>query len=169
MPHRQRHQPTNGEFQDPLENYDPIQFRDAFEKVLCRSSIAEVQSTPVAKLDAASPVKEALRTLSELDVACLLIVQDDQLVGIFTERDVLNKIAPDYEGTKDKTIAEVMTPNPAVVYETDRAIDALSAVAVSGHRHVPVLDVNDHIVGVVSPQRINAFLRNHFEEIGKSA
>jgi CBS domain-containing protein len=47
-------------------------------------------------------------------------------------------------------------------YETDSAGAALSVMAVSGFRHVPVLDVDDKIVGIVSPPRVTAFLQQHF-------
>ena len=47
-----------------------------------------------------------------------------------------------YREVKDLPVREVMTTNPVVLYETDPAGQALSAIAVAGYRHVPVLDIH---------------------------
>jgi CBS domain-containing protein len=79
-------------------------------------------------------------------------------VGVFTERDVLERVALRSDETKRMTVREVMTSNPVVVHETDPAGAALSAIAVAGFRHVPVLDVRNVVVGVISPRRVFEFL-----------
>ena len=52
-----------------------------------------------------------------------------------------------------------MTTNPVYVYESDPSAAALSVMAVSGYRHVPILDLHDRIAGIASPQRVTAFLQ----------
>ena len=168
MTERKRQSPSLEQFEDPLRDYAPAKFDDALEQALCEELVTAVRSTPIATIPTTATIRQALDQLSQLDVACLLVTDGGALVGIFTERDVLNKVAPDYEAAKRKCIAEVMTPDPAVIYETDHVVDALAAIAISRHRHVPVLDVDEHLVGVVSPQRINAFLQDHFQQIGKA-
>lgn len=163
-----KRQPTSTEdFEDPLSNFEPIKYDDAFEQLLCEESVSSVQSTPVATIDARATTREAVQRLSELDIACLLVMKGDELVGIFTERDVLNRVAPDFEAVEGQPIANIMTPQPFSVHETDRVVDALSKIAVGGYRHVPVLDADDKVVGIVSPQRINVFLHAHFQQTGK--
>jgi CBS domain-containing protein len=93
----------------------------------------------------------------------VLVAQEGRLLGIFTQRDVLDKVADRFDQLKDRPVREVMTPDPLVVYETDNPATALSIMAEHGLRHVPVLDVDEKIVGVVSPKRVTAFLQKHFE------
>jgi CBS domain-containing protein len=54
-----------------------------------------------------------------------------------------------------------MTKDPVFVYDTDSSGAALCVMAVAGHRHVPVLDREHRIIGIVTPQRITSFLLSH--------
>ena len=108
------------------------------------------------------PIRDAVKTLYETQVSSLLVVADDRVVGIFTERDVLEKVAGDYPALADKPVQEVMTADPTVVYETDPVGAAVAAIAVAGHRHVPVLKMDSTLYGIVSPRRVIQYLEKHF-------
>jgi CBS domain-containing protein len=163
MAKRQRRPAPQGEFHDPLSDYGD-EFADPLEEALVRRPISAIQSQPVAKVAPTDCVKAAMRKMDEQEVACLLVIEGDRLVGIFSERDVLDKVAPRFDQVKDQPVRDVMTPDPVVVYETDSPGSAINVMAVSGFRHVPVLDVNDRVVGIISPQRVTAFLREHFAQ-----
>jgi CBS domain-containing protein len=150
------------EFQDPLQNYDPKVYNDPLEKALAEETVGAIQSTPVAMVTPETPVHAALQTLARLKVSCLLIEDQSKLVGVFSDRDVLERVALEYDQVKDRPVRELMTANPVVVYESDSAAAALSIMAVSGFRHVPVTKVDGTIVGIISPQRVTEFLRKHF-------
>jgi CBS domain-containing protein len=150
------------DFQDPLQNYDPKVYNDPLEKALAEETVGAIQSTPVAMVTPETPVHAALQTLARLKVSCLLIEDQSKLVGVFSDRDVLERVALEYDQVKDRPVRELMTANPVVVYESDSAAAALSIMAVSGFRHVPVTKVDGTIVGIISPQRVTEFLRKHF-------
>jgi CBS domain-containing protein len=152
-----------GEFEDPLENYEPKEYADALEEALAEETIASIRSKPYAEISPDKPVFGALQALAGLKVASLLVVEDGKLVGVFTERDALERVASRYQEVRQLPVREVMTSNPVVVYESDPAGAALSAIAVAGYRHVPVLDVNDKVVGVISPHRVFEFMQERFE------
>jgi CBS domain-containing protein len=152
-----------GEFEDPLENYEPKEYTDALEEALAEETIASIRSKPYAEISPDKPVFGALQALAGLKVASLLVVEDGKLVGVFTERDALERVASRYQEVRQLPVREVMTSNPVVVYESDPAGAALSAIAVAGYRHVPVLDVNDKVVGVISPHRVFEFMQERFE------
>jgi CBS domain-containing protein len=147
------------EFQDPLENYDPKQYDDPLERSLAEDSVLSVQATPYASVPPDTPVWQAVKRLAELHVACLLVEEDGRLQGVFTDRDVLNNVALEYEQVKDRPVRDVMTSNPVYVHETDSVAAALSVMAVCGFRHVPVLSLDGKILGIVSPQRVANFLQ----------
>jgi CBS domain-containing protein len=148
-------------FQDPLENYEPKVYTDMLERALAEEKVIAIQYRPVATASPDTPVHEAIEELIKLHVGCLLIEEQGKLIGVFTDRDVLNKVALEYDQMKDKPVTEVMTPNPAFVYESDSSGAALSVMAVSGFRHVPVTDINQKVLGIISPQRVTTFLRKH--------
>ena len=147
------------EFQDPLSNYEPRSYGDALQEALAEETVAAIQSRPYAEITPDKTVYSALQVLSGLKVASLMVVEHRRLLGLFTERDALERVAPRFEEVKRLPVREVMTTHPVVVYETDPAGAALSAIAVAGYRHVPVLGVNEEVVGVISPRRVFAFIR----------
>ena len=69
----------------------------------------------------------------------------------------------DYENVKTRPVSEVMTKEPVYVQESDSAAATLTVVAVSGYRHVPVVDAEEKIVGIVSPRRIAEYLTDCFK------
>ncbi len=147
-----------GDFEDPLSNYEPHEYRDAIEEALAEQTVEAIPSRPYAEISPDKSVFDALRALAGLKVASLLVVEDGRLVGVFTERDVLERVALSARDLKQLTVDDVMTANPIVVHDSDSAGGALGAIAVAGYRHVPVVDVNNAVVGVISPRRVFEFL-----------
>lgn len=148
-----------GEFEDPLENYEPREYDDALREALAEETVASIRSKPFAEIGPEITVFRAMQALAGLKVASLLVVQDKKLIGVFTERDALERVSTRIADIKDLPVTDVMTTNPVVVYETDPAGAALHAIAVAGYRHVPVLDISDQVVGVISPRRVFEFIQ----------
>lgn len=151
-----------GDFHDPLEDYDPPLYHDALEEALAEKPVGDIQSVPFTTVPPTLPVRRALEALSGLEISCLMVAEEGRLVGVFSARDVLDKVALRYDEVKEWPVRELMTADPVYVHESDSAAAALCVMAVSGFRHVPVLGPDDHIVGIVSPQRVTAFLEKHF-------
>lgn len=151
------------EFKDPLQNYDPKGYSDALEEVLAEGNVKDIICSPHVEIQADSSVFQALQVLNELRVASLLVMDHDRLVGVFTERDVLECVVHDFDALKNESVRNVMTADPIVVYDTDSPAAALAAIAVASYRHVPVLDANDRVVGIISPQRLFSFIEKHIQ------
>jgi signal-transduction protein with cAMP-binding, CBS, and nucleotidyltransferase domain len=151
------------EFEDPLSDFEPVEYETQLHQVLAEEPLREIDCTPFATVPSQSSIGDAVRRLNRLKVSSLLVVQDDKLVGIFTERDVLEKIADRFGEVEDRPVAEVMTSDPTVVYETDPVGTAMAAIAVAGHRHVPVLKLDGTVMGIVSPKRLIKMLNAHVD------
>lgn len=149
------------EFQDPLENYDPKVYDDPLERALAEETVATIQHKPLVTIPPDEPISAAVDRLAGLHVACLLVEDQGRLVGVFSDRDVLDKVSLEYDEIKGRPVSDVMTVDPIYVNEDDSAAAALSVMAVGGFRHVPVLDMDNTLVGIVSPQRVTEFLRRH--------
>ena len=94
-------------------------------------------------------VQQACRCMWECDAGLVLVVDgDQQLIGIFTGRDVVRTLA---EGKSAKTtqLMHAMTPNPITASPDSRAIDALREMNNHGFRHLPAVE-EGRICGVVS-------------------
>lgn len=154
------------EFQDPLENYEPPPYADALEEALGEQPVTAMQAQPFECISPDMPVGDALQKLADIGHACLLVGEGDQLVGLLTDRDVLDRVALEFDEVKDKPVRDVMTANPVYVHDTDSAGAALCVMAVSGYRHVPVVSLEGKLVGIVSPQRVTEFLFEHMQTAG---
>ena len=164
MAKRKRRGVQPGEFEDPLSNYDGPEYADELERSLCEDSVTVVEHKPFSTVEASTKVADVLRQMADKDIACVLIEDDSRLVGIFSARDVLEKLCEQYEQVKDQPIRQVMTPRPVSIYEADPPAHALNLMAVGGFRHVPILDVDEKVVGVLGPRRIISYLESHFED-----
>jgi CBS domain-containing protein len=150
---------------DPLENYDPKQYEDPLEHALAEETVQAIQSQPYVSVPPDATVGEVLQRLVDLDVACVLVEDDGHLVGLFSERDVLNKVALELDQVKDLPISELMTTNPIFVYNTDSSAAALSVMAATGYRHVPVVDLDEKLVGIIGPLRVTTFVQKHYDQL----
>ena len=67
-------------------------------------------------------VKEAVFLMSRNKIGSLLVLEDKRLVGIMTERDILNKIVLKSEDPKKTLVSNIMTPNPITI-EKDKTLE----------------------------------------------
>lgn len=154
---RKRRPVEAGEFQDPLSNYDPKVFDDDLERSLCEDPVTVMTTTPFLAVPPEATVEAVMKRMVELNVACVMVVEDSRLLGVFSERDVL-QVAVDYKAIRRARITQVMTPNPLVIHDTDPAGMAINQMAVGGFRHIPVVDVDHKVVGIVGPRRVIDYL-----------
>ena len=95
-------------------------------------------------------VREAARKMSERHVAAVLVTEsDDTLDGIFTERDLLDRVVVPGLDPDTTPLGKVMTPRPATVAPGETVRDALAIMDAKGVRHLPVA-VDGRVLGVVS-------------------
>ena len=100
-------------FEDPLSNYEPAEYGCELERSLAEDPVTAIQSRPYAEIQPDAPIRQAVHALNGLKISSLLVVDDNgSVVGIVTERDILEKVAPQYEQLADSPVSEVMTSDP---------------------------------------------------------
>ncbi|MCK6557005.1 CBS domain-containing protein [Candidatus Binatia bacterium] len=99
-------------------------------------------------------VRDAITHMKKAGVGCVLIEEGDRLIGIFTERDVLTKVAGTTVDVDRTEVRELMTPDPECLRQDDRAAYALNRMTVGGFRHIPLVDKSGRPVGVVSMRNV---------------
>lgn len=161
---RKRRAPEPGEYRDPLSNYDPPPYADDMERLLCEDTAAAIALRPMARVAPAAAVERVLREMAERDVACVVVTDRGRPVGIFSERDVLGRVAECFEEMAQRPIAEVMTPDPCVVYESDPPARVLTLMSAGGFRHVPVVNADGKLVGIIGARRLTAYLQQRLTE-----
>jgi CBS domain-containing protein len=99
---------------------------------------------------------EAIRTMLDAGVGSVLVVDGPELVGIFTERDVL-RLAGAGASFGTVLLRDVMTPSPLSVTPDVSILDAAQMMGARNLRHLPVVE-GGNLVGVVSIKDVLAFL-----------
>jgi len=99
-------------------------------------------------------VREALDIMRDQQLSCVLVVEQGQLVGIFTERDVVTTVASALLDIDHVLLQDVMRPNPECLVLDDTLMDVLHQMSVGEYRHVPVVDEQGQPTALVSMQTI---------------
>jgi CBS domain-containing protein len=108
-----------------------------------------VHDQDLLRLPPTATVREAAREMRARHVGAVLVVAAERLEGIFTERDVVNRIVAEGIDPDRTQLAEVMTRNPDTIGPNDTALEALRRMQDGGYRHLPVVD-GGRLVGIVS-------------------
>ena len=96
-----------------------------------------------------SSVADAAKRMAERHLGAVLVADGDNLLGIFTERDLLEKVVARSRSPEDTELAEVMSHDPAAVSPMDTMLTAILTMKEHMSRHLLVRD-HGRIVGIVS-------------------
>lgn len=101
--------------------------------------VAGMHLRPAFRVGSADPVSLAVRFMQREDVNCVLVVDGDELAGILTGWDILQKVAGPNEDLNAVTCGQVMTKTPTLLQEDDSLALVLNAMASNGIRHLPIV------------------------------
>ena len=96
-----------------------------------------------------STVFEALELMVEKNIGALLVMDQEEFVGIFTERDYARKVILKGKASKETLISEIMTEDPVTVTMDNTIEDCMRLMTNKFIRHLPVMD-NGKLVGIIS-------------------
>src|SRR5437773_1314417 len=102
-------------------------------------------------------VADAVNRMNAEGFGALLVADHGRLVGIFTERDVLRKIAGRKLDFAKITIGEYMTRDPEALSLDHKVAYALNKMVIGGYRHVPLVDGEHRPVAMLSVRDIVEF------------
>jgi CBS domain-containing protein len=113
------------------------------------TQLRDIMRTEIVDVEMAATLQEAAHEMVELRSSSLVISEHDRLVGIMTERDMVKAMA---DGV-DATVAHVrdyMTKTPVSALPDTSVEEATQVMLERGFRHLPVVDDDKRLVGIVS-------------------
>jgi arabinose-5-phosphate isomerase len=96
---------------------------------------------------------------------CVLVTRGEDLAGIFTSRDFLNRVAAVRGDPAQLTLASVMTKSPRTLRPRDGVVFAINWMAVEGFRNVPIVDDHGRLLGALTVWDVMRHLGEFFDEI----
>ena len=103
-----------------------------------------------------------VRQMQRRNIGCTLVVHRGELVGIFTERDLLREVAGSKLDLETTPVDHVMTENPETLQATDSIVFALNKMSLGGFRHVPLVNDAGKPVGIISVRDIVDYIADFF-------
>lgn len=124
-------------------------------------SLGEMTHQPPLCVSPTASVGEVVADMNRAHASAALVLDNDHVLGIFTERDVLTRVL---ESGADmaRPVSELMTHSPHVLSEATLLSVALRTLALGSYHHLPVVDQAGYPVALVSLQSIIAFLADQF-------
>ena len=113
------------------------------------NEILSGKESRILSVDPETSIDDAVRTMNRERIGCLLVMSVGELVGIFTERDLLNRVIVEGIDLKSTPIHEVMTREVVVVKPSLTVNEAMRVVTEKRLRHLPVMD-EGKLLGVIS-------------------
>ena len=118
------------------------------------NKVSEIMTTHVTTAPASASVFDVLETMVAADVGRIMITDNEVPVGVFTEKDVVNRVVHAGVDARNTAINKVMTTPVRAVREETHIIDALGRMYRGKYRHLLVRGRRGKIIGIVSMRRI---------------
>jgi CBS domain-containing protein len=105
---------------------------------------------PLAAVAPGDSVFHALSVMSEHDVGAVLVLDGEQLVGIFSERDYARKMILHGKSSRETPVREVMSDRVAYVTKSASLEECMALMTEKRFRHLPVLEDDGTVAGLIS-------------------
>jgi CBS domain-containing protein len=113
------------------------------------SHILRAKANAIFSITPDTVVYEALELMVEKNVSALVVMENEKLVGIFTERDYARKVILKGKASKETRIGEIMTETPVTVLPDSSIDDCMRLMTNRFIRHLPVVK-DDRLIGIIS-------------------
>lgn len=114
------------------------------------ATVADVMTRDVRTMRPDDTVVQAAQAMDELNVGVIPVCEGDKLVGMVTDRDIVVRGVAQEGEIRTMKLTDVMSAHVRCVHEDDDLDQVLSEMADAQIRRMPVVDDNDHIVGIIS-------------------
>jgi len=112
--------------------------------------VKDIMTKKLATVEQGTSLSQAARLMKTEDVGSLPVVENKQMVGIITDRDIVIRAIADADGMLTQTVGDVMSSDLTFCRPEDRAVDVLRQMGDRRVRRMPVVDRSGVLLGIVS-------------------
>jgi CBS domain-containing protein len=131
--------------------------------MLAVASVGDLEPRPCGNVTPDTQLWKVVDEMTSRGRGCVLVMDDKALVGIFTERDLINRVDHSDPVWSQAPVRDLMTPYPMVIRPEDSLAEAIRRLMAGHRRHLPVVDERG-IRGVISIRDILAYIAERFPE-----
>ena len=129
-----------------------------------RQPIRSLELARAVVVESSATVGDTIELMQHKKIGCVLVAKNSQLVGIFTERDVLMKLLNKKVDYAKIAVNDVMTRSPESLRMDDSIASAMNLMSVGGFRHLPIVDENRKPMSILSVKDIVSYFVGHFPD-----
>ena len=112
--------------------------------------LLKIASVPAASVSPETTVLDAVKLMADQHVGAVAVTRGETLAGIFTERDLMIRVVLEERHSQKTPVSEVMTPQCVSAKKDMELGEALQIMASHHFRHLPVVDHNNKVLGLLS-------------------
>ncbi len=116
--------------------------------------LLRIARTPLVTVNRLTTVMEAVRTMDQESIGAVAVVDENVLAGIFSERDLMLRVVLEKIDPERTQVQEVMTSPVATISRDSTADDALKLMLERHIRHLPIIDRDGKLAGMISIRNI---------------
>ncbi|MHB1426319.1 MAG: CBS domain-containing protein [Gemmataceae bacterium] len=122
------------------------------------------KGSQVCSLSGAATVLHAVQFMTEHKIGAVLVLDGERIAGMFSERDLLQRVVAQGRAPAQTMVSEVMTSEVACCTPDTTLEEARGAMKNRRIRHLPVVDGDERLLGLISIGDLNAFQVAHQEQ-----
>lgn len=115
------------------------------------ADMPEMKRAPaVLTMPPESSVRDAAAAMAAAGTNAVIVTRNSHIDGIFTERDLLNKVVAQSQDPSQLRLSDVMTRDVVTAQMNDQVAEALQLIDKASFRHMPVVDEQGHLTGMIT-------------------
>ena len=126
------------------------------------SHTAELLVREVVSVSPSDSIEEVSRLMKRRHLGCVVVVDGGKVTGVFTERDILTRIACQVDNLQAAKVKDFMTANPTMIEGDDPIAHALHLMAIYGFRYLPVVDSANKSAVMISFRDVVRYIEKYF-------
>ena len=128
----------------------------------CFMGLLRITRTPLVTVSVEASVMDAVRKMHEEHIGAIAVVDNDRLEGIFSERDLMYRVVLERKDPEQTRVGDVMTSPVITIPRSLTADDALKLMDEKQIRHLPVVNIDNRLVGMLS---VRSLLHEKVQEL----
>jgi CBS domain-containing protein len=141
---------------------DPVEMEMSLKQAMATGRVRNLDLSGFITVDEETPIQDVLRLMRNYDRTTSLVTRGGKLSGIFTERDVLQRVVSNPE-TWEHPVRRWMTPSPTTISPECEVFEAVRLMNAGHFRDIPVVTEDGTVVGNLTDNAVVRHLCEHLQ------